>query len=238
LRNRRLFFPDGKQRGKSPLFLYSLASTNLETILKMHRKSLGNAAFFLLLFFLPPLFSCQREPGDIDREEAVRVEAVRVRKGDIAQELRFTGSIEPIAEVRVFPKITAAIEALFVDQGDAVEKDDPLALLESEELKARVAQAEAVLQNRQAQWAQMEVGARAEEISQAKDLVAKAKVKLKDAEIERERMQSLFFRGFIARRDLESADLAHSIAQPDLNTAEKKLALRPPRWFSSGAASP
>jgi RND family efflux transporter MFP subunit len=181
------------------------------------------AIFISFVFLFSFLISCQRKKSAPAREEVVLVEVVPVNQGDISKEIRFTGNIEASTEVKVFPKITAKIEAVKVDSGDQVKRNDLIILLESEELRAQVAQAEAALQSIRAKWAQMEVGARSEEIAQAEDLVSKAKAKLKDAENNHKRLYGLFNQGVIAKRELESAELAYHVAQVDLNSAQKQL---------------
>ncbi len=181
------------------------------------------AILIVFIFLISCLTSCQDKKSETDREEVILVEVVPVRQGNISKEIRFTGSIEGNTEVKVFPKITAKIEAMKVELGDRVKRDDLIALLESEELSAQVAQAEAALQSIRAKWAQMEVGARSEEIAQAEDLVSKAKAKLKDAENNYKRLKALFNQGVIAKRELESAELTYSVAEADLNSAQKQL---------------
>ncbi len=180
---------------------------------------LFSVTLYLILF----LISCSKKKSDPAPKEAILVETAMVKQGDIYGEIKFTGSIEAQTEVKVFPKITAKIEAMKLDVGHTVKKGDLLALLESEDLKAQVAQAEAALQTVQAKWAQMEAGARSEEIAQAEDLVAKAKANLKDVEINYERLKSLFNRGVITKREFDSAELAYTVAKADLNSAQERL---------------
>jgi len=190
----------------------------------MVRETFQKVTFiFFLILSISFLISCQSKKSETVREEVTLVEIVPVTQGNISKEIRFTGSIEASTEVKVFPKITAKIEAMDVELGDRVKKGELIALLESEELRAQVAQAEAALQSIRAKWAQMEVGARSEEIAQAEDLVSKARAKLKDAESNHTRLRALFSQGVIAKRELESADLAYSVAQADLNSAQKQL---------------
>jgi RND family efflux transporter MFP subunit len=189
----------------------------------MFRKPLKISLFMCFVLWMGLHCSCGSRQAEKPNERLVRVEVVPVRKGNISKEIKFTGSIEAYAEVQVYPKITAKIEVLKVDMGDRVQKDDLLALLESDEWRAQVKQAEAALHNLQARWRQIEVGARPEEIAQAEDLVEKSKAKLRDAESHYERMKGLFSRGVIAKRDLESAELAYHVAQADLNSAQKQL---------------
>jgi HlyD family secretion protein len=177
----------------------------------------------LLAFFILVFVSCEKKQNETPVVKAILVEVVSVKQGNIAKEIKFTGNIEANTEVQVYPKITAKIEEMKVDSGDTIKKNDVIALLESDELQAQLAQAEAALEVVQAKWAQMEVGARPEELAQAEDLVAKARANLKDAENNYGRMRALFERGTIARRQFEAADLAYTVAKADLNSAIERL---------------
>ena len=182
-------------------------------------------AFLILLAFVVPFWSasCERNKGQQPVEKPVLVELIPVKEGVIGREINFTGSIEANTEVQVYPKISAQIEEMRADSGDTVKKGDVVALLESDELQAQLSQAKAALEAVQAKWAQMEVGARPEEIAQAEDLVAKARANLKDAENNYRRMEALYQRGTIARRQFEAAELAYTVAKADLNSARERL---------------
>jgi len=169
------------------------------------------------------LVSCEKKRNETQTVKVIPVEVAPVRVGTIAKELKFTGSIKPNTEVQVYPKITATIEEMQVDSGDSIKKGDMIALLESGELQAQAAQAEAALEVVQARWMQMEVGARPEELAQAEDLVAKAKANLKDAESNYGRMKALYQQGTIAKRQFETAELAYTVAKAELNSAVERL---------------
>jgi len=181
--------------------------------------------FFVLLAFsiLFCIASCEKEKGQQPVKNPVIVEVAPVKQGTIAKELKFTGSIEANTTVQVYPKITAQIEEMRVDSSDTIKKGNVIALLESDELKAQLAQAEAALETMRAKWTQIEVGARPEELSQTEDLVAKAKANLKDAENNYQRMKALFHQGTIAKRQFETAELAYTVAKADLNSAQERL---------------
>ncbi len=181
------------------------------------------AIFILLTFFISLLASCEKRQNEPALKKPILVEVVPVGQGKIAKEIKFTGSIQANTEVKVFPKITAKIKAMKIDLGDPIKKDDVIALLESEELRAQQAQAKAALEVMRAKWAQMEVGARAEELAQAENLVAKARANLKDAESNYKRMKALVDRGTVAKRQFESAELAYTVAKADLNSAQERL---------------
>lgn len=177
----------------------------------------------LLAFFISLFASCERKQREQPAKKTILVEVVMVNEGKIAKEINFTGSIEANTEVKVYPKITTQIEEIKVDLGDPIKRGDLIALLDSDELRAQLAQAKAALEVMQAKWAQMEVGARPEELAQAEDLVAKARANLKDAQSNYQRMKALFDRGTIARRQFESAELAYTVAKADLNSAQERL---------------
>ncbi len=183
------------------------------------RKVIG----ILLAFCMVILVSCEKKRNETTAARAVLVEVVPVRQGIIAKELKFTGNIEAKTEVQVYPKITAKIEEIKVDSGDSIKRGDVIALLESDELRAQLAQTEAALAVVQAKWSQIEVGAREEELAQAEDLVAKARANLKDAENNYGRMKALYHRGTIARRQFEAAELTYTVAKAELNSAVERL---------------
>lgn len=83
--------------------------------------------------------------GTTKTNKATVVKTASVESGDITQRLSLVGSIEARSQVLVFAKIPGKIEKLNVEIGDSVNKNDVLAVVEHEELKLSVKQAEAAL---------------------------------------------------------------------------------------------
>ncbi len=77
---------------------------------------------------------------------AVAVEAEPIRRGAIRDIAVFTGSLEPKSQFVVAPKVGGWLEKLLVDVGDAVERDQVIAMLDDEEFTQQVEQARAELQ--------------------------------------------------------------------------------------------
>jgi HlyD family secretion protein len=177
----------------------------------------------LLILCMSFLVSCKKRQKETAAEKPILVEVTAVTQGDIWKELRFTGSVEANTEIKVYPKISATIQEMKVSLGDTIKKHGLIAVLESDDLRAQVAQAQAALEVMQAKWAQMNVGARSEEIAQAEDLVAKATANLKNAEHDYQRMKVLFEGGTVAKRQFESAELEYAVAKADLNSAQERL---------------
>jgi len=185
---------------------------------------LKKASFFMVIvFLLTILVSCKQKQNEPVAKKPILVEVATVGQGQISKEIKFTGSIEGNTEVRVFAKISAIIEELRVDSGDRIDKGDLIAVLESAELRAQVAQARAALEVVEAKWDQMNVGARPEEIAQAEDLVSKANANLDNTEQNYRRMKALFERGTISKRQFETAELEYTVARADLNSAQERL---------------
>lgn len=73
------------------------------------------------------------------------VEVMKVSRGEIRSELQLSGTIEANSRVTVFPEVPGKIIQMNVDEGARVKKGQTLAIIEHEELKLQVRQAEAVL---------------------------------------------------------------------------------------------
>lgn len=195
-----------------------------QPVLEKNNESLVKTILLLLLVFLLTFsVACPKKPNKKEDKEPILVEVTSVRQGKIAKRIKFTGSIEADSQVNVFPQITAVVKEMKVDLGDSVKKGNVIARLESEEFSAQFSQAKAALEVMRAKWAQMQTGARPEEISQAEDLVIKAKANLKEAESNFTRMKEMYTKGSISERQFESAELAYTVAKADSNSAQERL---------------
>ncbi|HLE24330.1 MAG TPA: biotin/lipoyl-binding protein, partial [Thermodesulfobacteriota bacterium] len=68
---------------------------------------------------------------------------VKVKKGNIDLIVAAKGKVEPIEDVDLAPKTLGRLKEIYVGEGDFVKKDDVIAVLENEEIKAQVEQAKA-----------------------------------------------------------------------------------------------
>ena len=76
--------------------------------------------------------------GSVDPGPTAAVERERIERIIVA-----TGTIEPEKELEVRPRIAGVIEAIHVEAGDRVERNQPLMEIERELLEAQVREAEA-----------------------------------------------------------------------------------------------
>jgi len=87
----------------------------------------------------------QASPSDTVASNLQPVEVIHAVSGDIKDQLKFSGTIEPRARVTVYPKVAGVIEQMKVDKGSNVKKGQVLAVVEHEELELQVQQAEAAM---------------------------------------------------------------------------------------------
>jgi HlyD family secretion protein len=153
------------------------------------------------------------------------VHTVTVQRGTISQQLVVTGDVLAAARVDVFPKVEGHLRELRVEEGDRVRAEQELARIADDDLKVGVARATAQVDALRAEWAQMQAGARPEEIVQAVDRVEHTKAELTNAENLLERTQTMVENGMQSTQDLEDATRKITQARAANSTAQKQLQL-------------
>jgi HlyD family secretion protein len=93
-------------------------------------------------------------------DDSFRGEAVTVERGSLVSAVKATGRLEPKAEVALGFETNGTVAQVLVERGQPIKAGDPLAQLDMDELLLQLAQAEANL-------AQVQAGARAEDIAGA-----------------------------------------------------------------------
>ena len=77
------------------------------------------------------------------RARGPEVEAVQVRRGELVQKVVVAGRVTPPSQVRVASQVGGTVQAVPVDEGAQVKPGDVLVQLDTAELKAALAQAQA-----------------------------------------------------------------------------------------------
>ena len=171
----------------------------------MRSLKLGGAGALVLLLALAATWTVRRLDG---QDRTVEV----------------TGTIEAL-QVDVSARITARIVERTVKEGEPVERGQRLARLADEEPAADVRRAEAALGAAQAQLADLEAGARREEIEQARAALRSATVAREWAERELGRVRQLFAKELLAFQEVDRASNAFAAAQANEASAREKVAL-------------
>lgn len=140
------------------------------------------------------------------------VEVAAVTVGPIRDRRTFSGTLEPLAEFVVAPKVAGRVERLTVQLGDEVARGQVVAHLDSDEFEQAVAQAEA-------------------ELAVAEANLAEARSAAEIAEREFHRVQTLRQRGVASESQFDVADAdrqakaaAVQVAQAQVRRAQAALA--------------
>lgn len=139
-----------------------------------------------------------RGPADVKYRTA---EATR---GALTVTVTATGTLEPVNTVEVGAEISGQIEIVKADFNDPVVKDQVLAVMDKDNLSARVAQSRASVASSKAK------------VQDARATEAEAALKLK-------RIQDLFSRGNASKQDLDAQVAAETRARAGLASAEAQV---------------
>lgn len=142
-------------------------------------------------------------PGSV----AVAVEVTPVQKGSLRDLGNFTGTLTARTMVVVAPKISGRLDRLFTNIGDPVRSGSLIALLDDEEYRQQVIQAEADLR-----------------VAQANLEEARSSLNMMQRSLERAR--ALHETGITSDAQLDQAVAEHQAQQARLSVAEAQLANR------------
>lgn len=124
------------------------------------------------------------------------------------------GIVEPVSEsVKIGSEITGKLQAVLVDEGDAIKKGQVLAVLANDDYHAAVLAAQATLADRQANLEKILNGARRQEREEALAAVHEAETNASNARAEMERRQGLFAKGVVSREEAESYENRYKAAK-------------------------
>ena len=141
-----------------------------------------------------------------------------------ASRLLASGTVEA-TEARLGFEAGGRLLAVAPQEGDTVAAGSDLARLDDAELVARRDQAAAQVAAAAARLAELQAGARPEEIAQAAAEHAAGRERLADAERDLERTRTLVAGGAAPREALDKAQTAHDVAAQRLRQAGEQLAL-------------
>ena len=127
--------------------------------------------------------------------------------------------------VLLAPIEVAQVQSISVKRGDRVEVGQIVAVMESDDARIAVAQAEAALAEAEAQLANLQIGRRPEEIAALDAMVSSAKAEAEEKHRVLTRLTDLLERGTAARATFDEARTAVEVAEARINQAEANLAV-------------
>lgn len=140
------------------------------------------------------------------------------------ERLEASGTVEA-TEADLGFDMPGRIAGVTVREGDRVAAGELLARLDAAELEAGRAAAAAGVDAARAVLAEMESGARREEVAQGEAAVRAAARRLEDARQDLKRARTLFEGGAISRQQLDKAITAEELAAAGLDQAREQLAV-------------
>ena len=167
----------------------------------------GLLALLVIAALLLGVRAWQQRPLDVDVVEAAYAPLVR--------SLRFSARVEALSRVDVGSTVTGRVERVDVTEGSAVRKDDLLVELESQELRAALAQAQASRLQAQARLA----GLRSTGRGAVQASLQQAQAAARAAQAEFDRVTQLVAQNFVSASRLDDARRARDVALAQLEAA-------------------
>jgi HlyD family secretion protein len=150
---------------------------------------------------------------------APRVDALELRRAPLLRTLQFSARVATLSRVDIGSTVTGRVAQVLVSEGAQVRKGELLVRLESDELRAALAQAVAAEQQAAARIA----GLRSSGRSSAKAGLAQADSTLKAAQAELTRTQQLVAQGFVSASRLDDVQRAVDVARAQQAAARAQI---------------
>src|SRR5436309_7317474 len=156
----------------------------------------------------------------------VSVKVAKAEKETIAAQVIAVGTIFPRDKADVAAKISAQIRSMALLKNKVVRAGEVIALLESRDLQAQRAEAQAALKQDLASQRSVVTGTIPQTNAQDEKALRDARAKANNARAVYERRLALYEKGGISKKDLEASQLDLTTANNELRLAEQTLVLR------------
>ncbi len=156
---------------------------------------------------------------------------VPAKRRTLRQTVLATGTVKPMvgAEVKVGARLSGKVERLNVQVGDRVRRGQVIALIENEDLKAKVAQSRANLAAERARLAALKAKA-PKEIARDKAELVEAEARREHALLDLERQRTLFKRGVISAETLDAKEKEFKVLEAQVSFMQESLRLTRTRY--------
>ncbi len=158
-----------------------------------------------------------------ESEPLVTVQAVRVERGDIQQQISSEAVLYPLNQATIVPKISAPVKKFYVERGDQVRTGELLAVLENSDLAGAAASAKGTYEQAQANYESIAAANLPEQITQAKGNVESATAAFAAAQKLYDNSKKLYQQGALAGKQLDQARVGLAQARAQLQAAEQQL---------------
>lgn len=165
------------------------------------------------------LTGCGKKEEKLEDEiPYVPVEVGEVSRGDLKDEKTYTGKVIADKEVMVVPKAMGTVESLNVELGQNVKEGQTLFVIEQDDIRKNVQQAQLAVEAASSGVRQAESSINSAEVS-----VQTAKENAENAKINLERNKTLHEEGAVSKAQLEQVELSYSSANSQYESAKTGL---------------
>jgi RND family efflux transporter MFP subunit len=180
-------------------------------------------AIFLLTLYISVACERSREMELSHQPPKFPVVVSKAFIGKLKSKIYLTGTVRPIHESNVGPRVSGTIQKVYVNEGDRVKRGDILAIVDRSSLIIARNQAEAALETARASLRRILAGTREEQIQQAEANLFQAKANLENAEVELKRTEGLYLKGIVPKRLYDQVITQHKMALAQYQIAEENL---------------
>ena len=164
---------------------------------------IGGLLLALVLFLI-----IGKKAGWIGAEKPSQVELAKVSLGNLTQTVSASGKVQPEVEVKISPDVPGEIIALYVKEGDSVQKGQLLLKIQPENYLSAVDRSKAGVNQSKAS------------AEQSKAAIARAESQLTRAQAEFNRQQQLYKDKVVSLAELQTAEANLLAAKQDLASSK------------------
>jgi len=168
-------------------------------------------------------FTQKRSGPQRSAKTEVPVQVTSAALKPLTYSMRVTGDIMPLMQVDLFPKVSGYLERMDVHIGDVVKQGQVIAQIDRTDFLQKVREIEAKVAQAKAQLAELETGTRTEELRQAEEAVRQAQSRFENAKLQRERIEALYKREVISKKERDTTDMEYTVAEAQLASSQQHL---------------
>lgn len=195
---------------------------------QFHWSAVVCAALAMAVLFSGCTGSADPVEPQAEEKEAVAVEVMPAKLGDIQSEYLYSGKVKPVEEANVVSTIGGTVQEVFFQVGDRVEKDAVLFQMGTEDiennlnvLKAQLAATEASVKSAQTGLELVNGAAMQSQIQSAKAGLEKAELAYNDMKTTYANNKQLYEAGIISKSDMDQTETGMKNAELAYNQAKE-----------------
>jgi multidrug efflux pump subunit AcrA (membrane-fusion protein) len=167
----------------------------------------------------------QKKSGKRNLQTEISVQISPVVRKNLTYSLFATGDITPMMQVDLFPRVSGYLEKIYVNLGDSVRQGQVIAQIDRSDFLQKVKEMDAKVAQARANLSELEAGSRPEELRQAEEAVRQAQSRFDNAKLQRERVEALFKRQVISKKEGDIAEMEYTVAEAQLTSSQQHLKL-------------